>query len=517
MSDDESNERSDALARILLRYLARRTNNSHNDNNSSNNDDSDTKSDDNNFSDENTSPNNSNNDNRFTFSFGLRRNNSDKNKTKLKLDLIDINDKKLNENNDVLIKKNELNELIYNNNNNYYNNNILNIMNQRETMLFNGNNNNNTIMNINNNFLSNKINGIEKYNGSYRVFCCDFSDDGNVLCCASQDHVIHLIDSSDGINNNKWPIYKQVESQFSGWSIIDVALSPDHDFVAYSGWSSSIYLVNTYGNHELHTSHDLKINSEHGWGRCCVFGIEFDPNSKKILCSLSGGCLVLHDLEMKQNEFSIINAHNDDINQSTFLNNNIIVSGSDDSLLRVWDIRINNNYNKCVGGFIGHYQGITCVSTPNNNNNNISSNYILSNSKDQSMKLWDLRLMNTKSDLNKTKKELQMWSKTRSFDYRYRAWDSSSNYKNKKFRLDKSLVTYKGHEVTRTLCRSGFSPTFTTNNKYVYCGSSNNKIYIYETNTGKLFKTLHGHNDIVRDVTWHPYQPIIVSAAVMLL
>mmetsp|Transcript_62336 Transcript_62336/g.76354 ORF Transcript_62336/g.76354 Transcript_62336/m.76354 type:complete len:370 (+) Transcript_62336:30-1139(+) len=151
--------------------------------------------------------------------------------------------------------------------------------------------------------------------------------------------------------------------------------------------------------------------------------------------------------------------------------------------------------------------------TPNNNNNNISSNYILSNSKDQSMKLWDLRLMNTKSDLNKTKKELQMWSKTRSFDYRYRAWDSSSNYKNKKFRLDKSLVTYKGHEVTRTLCRSGFSPTFTTNNKYVYCGSSNNKIYIYETNTGKLFKTLYGHNDIVRDVTWHPYQPIIVSAA----
>ena len=76
---------------------------------------------------------------------------------------------------------------------------------------------------------------VEKFQGHSRVFCGDFSCDGNVLCVASQDHVIHLIDSRSGVNSDKWPIYKQVESQFSGWSIIDVALSPDHEFVAYSG------------------------------------------------------------------------------------------------------------------------------------------------------------------------------------------------------------------------------------------------------------------------------------------
>ena len=178
-------------------------------------------------------------------------------------------------------------------------------------------------------------NVIERFQGNSRVFCSDFSCDGNVLCAASQDHVIHLIDSTSGVNNDKWPIYKQVESQFSGWSIIDVALSPDHEFVAYSGWSSSIYLVNAYGSHELHEAHDLEISTFNSWGRCCVFGIEFDPNSKKVICALSGGCLILHDLERKVNEFSNPAAHEDDINQATFLDSNTIISGSDDALLRV--------------------------------------------------------------------------------------------------------------------------------------------------------------------------------------
>eukprot|EP01084_Bolivina_argentea_P189638 326096_1 len=119
-------------------------------------------------------------------------------------------------------------------------------------------NNRGAIGHCSDHFFSNNV--IERFQGNSRVFCSDFSSDGSVLCVASQDHVIHLIDSSSGVSGNRWPIYKQVESQFSGWSIIDVALSPDHEFVAYSGWSSSIFLVNTYGSHELHEEHNLNIS-----------------------------------------------------------------------------------------------------------------------------------------------------------------------------------------------------------------------------------------------------------------
>merc|ERR1712154_284531 len=74
-------------------------------------------------------------------------------------------------------------------------------------------------------------------------------------------------------------------------------------------------------------------------------------------------------------------------------------------------------------------------------------------------------------------------------------------------------VTYRGHSVSRTLCRSAFSPTHSTSAKYVYCESSDCTIYIYETLTAKLHCTLRAHSDIVRDVCWHPFLPIIVSAS----
>lgn len=120
--------------------------------------------------------------------------------------------------------------------------------------------------------------------------------------------------------------------------------------------------------------------------------------------------------------------------------------------------------------------------------------------------------MNSLNELTSTRAQLQ--PSTGSFDYRYRGWNpqSSSTHK-KRFRIDKSLVTYRGHSVSRTLCRSGFSPVHSTNAKYVYCGSSDCSIYIYETLTAKLVHTLSAHSDIVRDVCWHPYLPMIVSAS----
>ena len=92
---------------------------------------------------------------------------------------------------------------------------------------------------------------IQMFNCDSRIFCCDFSSDGNVLCCASQDHVISLIDSSE-THSNSWKVKKQVQAAFDGWSIIDVALAPDHTLAAYSGWSEKVCVVNTLGRNELH-------------------------------------------------------------------------------------------------------------------------------------------------------------------------------------------------------------------------------------------------------------------------
>ena len=177
-------------------------------------------------------------------------------------------------------------------------------------------------------------------------------------------------------------------------------------------------------------------------------------------------------------------------------------------ILQVFDRR-QGEKNKLVGGFIGHLQGITCVSVPNTPT---TSNYILSNGKDHCLKLWDLRMINNKSELNSVSNRL--FSHTRSFDYRYNGYNHSK--KNKKLKLDSSLMTYMGHRVVSTLIRSGFSPFFTTNNKYVYCGSagSHSDVFVYDILTGNIVKRLRKHRSAVRGVSWHPYQQSIVSASV---
>lgn len=107
-----------------------------------------------------------------------------------------------------------------------------------------------------------------------------------------------------------------------------------------------------------------------------------------------------------------------------------------------------------------------------------------------------------------------------------------------------SVTTYRGHSVLRTLIRCHFSPVATTNQRYVYSGSSDGRIHIYSLD-GPIVQVLdraHTHplinaksgeyNDpsdltlrrsrrkarghltsTVRDVSWHPYEPMLMSTA----
>ena len=65
------------------------------------------------------------------------------------------------------------------------------------------------------------------------------------------------------------------------------------------------------------------------------------------------------------------------------------MTGADDGLIKAWDRRTISD-GKPVGGFIGHKEGVTYVDAPRNP----SSSLFCSNSKDQTVKLWDLREMN---------------------------------------------------------------------------------------------------------------------------
>jgi len=159
-----------------------------------------------------------------------------------------------------------------------------------------------------------------------------------------------------------------------------------------------------------------------------------------------------------------------------------------------------------VGYLLGHLEGITHVSSKGD------GRYLITNSKDQSIKLWDLRKMSSTMPSHGARHSSRTW------DYRYGELNVSASLR-KRFtgkvvdKLDCSLMTYRGHKVFQTLIRSYFSPLASTGQRYIYSGSFDGSIYIYDILSGNLIDKLEGHHSTIRDVSWHPYLPIILSAS----
>lgn len=108
-----------------------------------------------------------------------------------------------------------------------------------------------------------------------------------------------------------------------------------------------------------------------------------------------------------------IQAHEYDINSVAFADDSshIIYSGGDDGLLKVWDRRMlgEERTPTPVGVLAGHRDGITYICPRGD------SRYLISNSKDQSIKLWDVRVFSSQSAVQSTMRAVyeQTW------DYRW--------------------------------------------------------------------------------------------------
>ena len=123
------------------------------------------------------------------------------------------------------------------------------------------------------------------------------------------------------------------------------------------------------------------------------------------------------------------------------------------------------------------------------------------------------------------------------FDYRWGTYNEDEWYQHPN---DNSLVTFRGHKVLRTLIRCHFSPPGSTNSRYVYSGSEDGKVYIWNMdatlagtidvyNATKDTRPPHREYDMmgvwdddednphsrwktcVRDASWHPNAPMIVG------
>ncbi|AQK95198.1 LEC14B homolog isoform X1 [Zea mays] len=330
------------------------------------------------------------------------------------------------------------------------------------------------------------------------AYVSQFSADGSLLIAGFRGSRIRVYDAEKG-----WKIHKDISCRSVHWTVSDIALSPDQRFLAYASLTPIVHIVNVQNagkeSHanitEIHEGLDLTGGDEdEDFG---IFSVKFSKDGKEVVVGNNEKSIYVYDLSA--NKVSArIRAHKADVNAVTFADEtgNVLYSGSDDSLCKVWDRRCLSG-EKSAGILTGHLDGVTFIDSRGD------GRYFISNCKDQRIKLWDIRKMS--SVVRSRPVSLVDW------DYRWMPFPSEAH--NLKHPGDQSVATYRGHSVLRTLIRCYFSPVHSTGQRYIYTGSSDKSVHIYDVVTGEAVKRLSWHGSIIRDCTWHPYYPTLVSSS----
>ncbi|KAK8204956.1 WD40-repeat-containing domain protein [Phyllosticta capitalensis] len=365
-----------------------------------------------------------------------------------------------------------------------------------------------------------------------RCYSGQFSNDGNFFFSCAQDFKVRMYDTS---NPYKWKYYKTVDYPFGQWTITDASLSPDNKFLAYSSIRNVVCLAPTDPS-DNSDPHLLDFSSSgfrdrrgfHAHRYFGIWSLRFSGDGREIVAGTGDRSVYVYDIEQRKSILRIP-GHDDDVNAVCYGDPNsphILYSGSDDTTIKVWDRRSMGD-GKCAGVFLGHTEGITYVDSKGD------GRYVLSNGKDQTAKLWDLRNMMSAHDAH----NIDINAYTTGFEYRTSSYDETEY---RPHPHDRSLVTFRGHSILKTLIRCHFSPPGSTDSRYVYSGSYDGSVHIWNMDA-----TLAGKVDVlnatrnsrprnadllaetydfigrnggqwqtcVRDASWHPNAPVIAATS----
>ncbi|KAJ3140916.1 hypothetical protein HK100_008280 [Physocladia obscura] len=304
-----------------------------------------------------------------------------------------------------------------------------------------------------------------------KPYCAQFSSDGSLFYAATQDFNISLF-----APHNAFSLASKIRCAPGRWTITDCDLSKDNSSLVYSSIHATIFLVNLRNTSFNNSSNDddtallhysshiaLPFNED-----CGIWSVRLSEDGREVVAGASEGYIFVQDVVTKT-VLHRVEAHNEDVNAVAFADEsaNILISGSDDGKVKVWDRRSSLANSRPVGVLLGHTEGITFITTRDRD-----ARTVISNAKDQSIKVWDLRKSMVDDDDFYATRPVR----TTNFDYR---WQSYPSRLARPHPADKSVATFKGHKVLRTLIRCHYSPE-NTGHRYIYSGSSDGCVYIYD-------------------------------------
>ncbi|CAI2310496.1 unnamed protein product [Caenorhabditis sp. 36 PRJEB53466] len=351
-------------------------------------------------------------------------------------------------------------------------------------------------------FLPNRRKRVDKV--QTKTFCVQYINNGRKIMVSSQDERIRFYakNTPQGKYSSRYFQCNELHVDSCSWSILDTAVNPEGDLICYSTWRDQIYL-GKLDQHEYQnmTWHPIDLG-DHGQNQVAVFCVRFSNNSEQLVCGTSDYSIHVFDVEQRRRVRTIVNAHEDDVNSVCFAEqgSNLIYSAGDDGLVKVWDKRAWSDGDvEPVGVFAGHRDGVTFVDSRQD------EKYLLSNSKDQTIKVWDLRKFSNNVGVEATRSCVQ----SQRWDYR---WQPAPPGLCQPVNGDTSVMTLRGHSVLHTLVRAKFSPE-RTGRRYIYTGCARGEVVVYDILTGMVSRRLKGHVGVVRECDWHPEENEIVSSS----
>lgn len=336
-------------------------------------------------------------------------------------------------------------------------------------------------------------------------FCAQYVQNGRKIVISSQDEKIRFYQKCPEKSKyrSKYVQSNELRVDHCSWSILDTAVNQSGDLICYCTWKDAVYI----GRMEQEDTQNIiwfpiDWNEDAGQNHCAVFCVRFSADSQQIVCGTSEYSIHVFDVEQRRRIRTIVNAHEDDVNSVCFadVGSNLIYSAGDDGLVKVWDKRAWSDGDVIpVGVFAGHRDGVTYVDSRQD------ERYLLSNSKDQTIKVWDLRKFSSRDGVEATRACVQ----SQHWDYR---WQPAPPGLCQAVQGDTSVMTLRGHSVLHTLVRAKFSPE-NTGRRFIYTGCARGEVVVYDIVTGTVSRRLKGHQSVVRECDWHPQENEIVSSS----
>eukprot|EP00124_Ichthyophonus_hoferi_P004443 Ihof_evm2s489 gene=Ihof_evmTU2s489 len=269
------------------------------------------------------------------------------------------------------------------------------------------------------------------------VKCVEFvGSEGNYVVSGSSDNTLRVWDTATS----------QLERVLEGHTsrIWDLSSNSSGTFVASASADKTVKIWNLGGRYTEECTLSGHISD--------VYATRFHPGQNHVVTGGYDQTVRLYDVRTTTC-LKVLSGHELAVSRVTFNpHGNLIISGSKDGTVRFWDIAS----GLCIKTISAQFE-VTSVEV------NEAGSYMLVACKNNSNRLWDLRMM-------------------------------------------RPIQRFRGHQNTsKNFIRSGFGPT----RHLVTGGSEDGNIPIWDINTGNMLQILPGHRGTVYNAVWNPGQSLL--------